>query len=113
VRQVGGTFGVAVLGSVLNAGYRDRLQLAGVPGPAADAIQNNVSTGVQVAHRLGSVDLLAMINAAFLHGMDVLLASSGAIAAASALLALAFLPGRARKTRDEALAQQPKQVTTA
>ena len=111
VRQVGGTFGVAVLGSVLNAGYRDRLELAGLPAPAADAIRNNVSTGVQIAHRLGSVDLLAMVNAAFLHGMDVLLACSGAIAVASAVLALAFLPGRASEARAEAVAQQPEQTT--
>jgi EmrB/QacA subfamily drug resistance transporter len=113
VRQVGATFGVAVLGSVLNAAYRDRLELAGLPGPTADAIRDNVSTGVQIAHRIGSADLLAMVNAAFVHGMDVLLVCSGAIAAASAALAIAFLPGRAHTARAEAVAPQPDQMTKA
>jgi predicted MFS family arabinose efflux permease len=95
VRQIGGTFGVAVLGSILNSAYRGRLDLAGLPAQAADAVRDNVAAGVVVAHRLGSPDLLAMVDAAFLHGMDVMLACSGGIAAGSAVLALLFLPGRA------------------
>jgi hypothetical protein len=94
VRQVGGTFGVAVLGSVLNSAYRSRLDLAGVPDPAANAIRDNVAAGVVVAQRLGSPDLLAMVQGAFIHGMDVMLACSGGIAAVAAVLALAFLPGQ-------------------
>src|SRR5262249_60223075 len=111
VRQVGGTFGVAVLGSVLNAAYRDRLTLTGLPPQAADAVRDNVATGVVVAHRLGSVELLAMVHNAFLHGMDVLLACSGAIAAASAVLALVFLPGRAPVPQPETVALQEKEPT--
>jgi EmrB/QacA subfamily drug resistance transporter len=93
VRQVGGTFGVAVLGSVLNSAYRSRLDLAGLPDQAGAAMRDNVAAGVVVAQRLGSPDLLAMAEGAFIHGMDVMLACSGGIAAASALLALVFLPG--------------------
>jgi DHA2 family multidrug resistance protein-like MFS transporter len=100
VRQVGGTFGVAVLGSVLNSAYRSRLHLAGLPGQAADAVRDNVAAGVVVAHQLGSADLLAMVQGAFVHGMDVLLACSGGIAAAAAVLALAFLPGRAGRRHE-------------
>jgi hypothetical protein len=53
-----------------------------------------------VARQLGSAELLAMVEGAFIHGMDVLLACSGGIAAGAAVLALAFLPGRASR-RDE------------
>jgi MFS transporter, DHA2 family, multidrug resistance protein len=94
VRQVGGTFGVAVLGSVLNSAYQNRLHLAGLPGPVAAAVRDNVAAGAAVAHQLHSASLLAMVEVAFIHGMDVLLACSGGIAAVAAVLALVFLPGR-------------------
>jgi Na+/melibiose symporter-like transporter len=94
IRQVGGTFGVAVLGSVLNSAYRDRLDLAGLPARVADAVKDNVAAGVAVAERLGSPVLLVMVRSAFVHGMDTMLAVSGAVTAAGAVLALALLPGR-------------------
>jgi predicted MFS family arabinose efflux permease len=100
VRQVGGTFGVALLGSVLNSAYRSQLHLTGLPSPAGSATRDNVAVGVAVARRLGSANLLAMVDGAFIHGMDVLLACSGGIAAAAAVLALAFLPGQTSR-RDE------------
>jgi EmrB/QacA subfamily drug resistance transporter len=100
VRQVGGTFGVAVLGSVLNSAYQGRLHLAGLPSQASDLVRDNVAAGVVVARQLGSADLLAMVDDAFIHGMDVLLACSGAIAGVAAVLALVFLPGQAGR-RDE------------
>ncbi len=94
VRQVGGTFGVAVLGSVLNSTYRNALHLDGLPTQVADAVRDGVASGVAVAHRLGSTALLDMVQNAFVHGMDVLLGISAGIAAVSALLSLVFLPGR-------------------
>ncbi len=96
VRQIGGTFGVAVLGSVLNSAYRGRLHLEGLPAPAAGAVRDGVTGGVAVAHRLGSAPLLEMVRVAFVHGMDVLLAVSAVLAAAGAVLALLFLPGTTR-----------------
>jgi hypothetical protein len=107
IRQVGGTFGVAVLGSVLNAAYRGRLDLAGLPSEASDAVRDNVAAGVDVARQLGEPDLLAMVDRAFIHGMDVMLACSGAIAAASAVLALVFLPGRATRQDQPPTPAQP------
>jgi MFS transporter, DHA2 family, multidrug resistance protein len=97
IRQVGGTFGVAVLGSVLNSAYRSELNLDGLPSQASDALHDNVATGIAVARQLGSADLVAMVQNAFIHGMDLLLACSGVIAAIGAVLALAFLPRQARQ----------------
>jgi EmrB/QacA subfamily drug resistance transporter len=111
MRQVGGTFGVAVLGSILNAAYQGRLQLDGLPAPAADAVRDNVATGVVVAHQIGSADLLTMVTTAFLRGMDVLLACSGAIASIAAVLALAFLPGQPRLPRPEPVVKHPQEMT--
>jgi len=96
IRQVGGTFGVAVLGSVLNSAYRDRLDLTGVSPQAAQAVRDNVASGIAVATQLGSQALADMVRSAFVHGLDVLLAISGGIAVTGAVLALAFLPGRTR-----------------
>jgi EmrB/QacA subfamily drug resistance transporter len=96
IRQVGSTLGVAVLGSVLNSAYRSGLQVDGLP--AAAAIRDNVAAGVAVAERAGSPNLLAMVQKAFVDGMDAMLVWSGLIAAASAVLALVALPRRARQS---------------
>jgi predicted MFS family arabinose efflux permease len=96
IRQVGGVLGVAVLGSLLNSAYRDRLDLTGLPAQAAGAVRDNVASGLVVAQQLDSAGLVTMVRAAFVHGMDLLLATSGGIAVVAAVLALVFLPGRDR-----------------
>ncbi len=90
MRQVGGAIGVAVLGTVLDDGYRDRLA-----GTAADGVRDSVTGGVLAAERLGDPALLAAVRAAFTHGMDRSLLVTGVVAVAGVLPALLFLPGRA------------------
>src|SRR6266511_1925573 len=92
LRQVGGTIGVALLGTVLNAGYRGRLDLAGLPGTAADTVRRSVSAGVATAERLGSVPMRDSVRAAFVHGMDAMLWVCGGVAVLGLVLSLAFLP---------------------
>jgi hypothetical protein len=58
------TFGVAVLGSLLNSAYRDRLHLAGLPAPVGQAIRDNVASGIAVAGQFGSEMLAAMVRSA-------------------------------------------------
>ena len=94
VRQVGATIGVAVLGTLISNGYASRLHLDGLPASAASAVKSSVAGGVAVAQRLGSAPLLDDVRSAFIHGMDIMLWTCAGIALASALLALAFLPGR-------------------
>ena len=96
MRQVGATIGVAVLGTVLLSAYRDRLSLAGLPPAVAGVARSSVAGGVGVARAAHSAALLAMTRSAYVHGLDVMLAVCAVVAAASALLALAFLPGRSR-----------------
>ncbi|MEV6842278.1 MFS transporter [Actinoplanes sp. NPDC051411] len=83
LRQVGGAVGVAVLGTVLNSGYRDHLP-AGTPPVAREGISAGVT--------LSDPGLLAGVRAAFVHGMDLSLLVGGGAALAGAILALAFLP---------------------
>jgi DHA2 family multidrug resistance protein-like MFS transporter len=89
MRQVGGTIGVAVLGTVLASGYRDALGDA-VP----EAARESVSAGAAVAHQVGSPSLLASVQSAFIEGMDAMLWVCGGVAVLAAVLALRFLPRR-------------------
>jgi DHA2 family multidrug resistance protein-like MFS transporter len=95
LRQVGGTIGVAILGSVLNAVYRDRLDLSGLPAAAAGAVRDSAPAGVQVARQLGSAALTESVRSAFVDAMDVMLWVCGGLGLLGALLTLIFLPRRA------------------
>jgi hypothetical protein len=95
LRQVGASLGAAILGTVLSSAYQAHLHLAGLPTAAADAARSGVSGGVAVAHALGSAPLLGEVDAAFVHGLDVMLWCCAGVAVVAALLALAFLPRQA------------------
>jgi DHA2 family multidrug resistance protein-like MFS transporter len=108
VQKIGAPFGAAILGSVLNAGYRGHLDLAGLPGPAADAARDSVFAAIVLARKLHSSSLLDSARTSFVHGMDVMLVVCGGIAVAGIVLALLFLPrrkaapeGRGRQVRLE------------
>jgi hypothetical protein len=89
-RQAGGTIGVALLGTVLNAGYRGAAP--NVPDAAVQAgIDDSVSAGMAIAHKMGRPELLAGVQSAFVHGMSLMLLVSGAMAAALAVVALVVM----------------------
>jgi MFS transporter, DHA2 family, multidrug resistance protein len=90
MRQVGGTVGVAILGTVLSSTYRGALG-DGAPAAARDS----VSAGAALAHQLGSAPLLEGVRSAFVEGMDAMLWVSGGVAVIGVVLALRFLPRRA------------------
>jgi EmrB/QacA subfamily drug resistance transporter len=102
VMQVGGALGVAIIGSVLSAGYRSSVDgvLAGhaVPAWVADIIRSSVGGGLEVAHRAGGSIGQALATAAdhgFVHGMDMAMAAACVVAVLGALVVMAFLPARA------------------
>jgi MFS transporter, DHA2 family, multidrug resistance protein len=92
MRQVGGTIGVAVLGTVLATIYQGRLHPTGLPAATTAALKSSVASGVATARAAGSSALLDAVRAAYVHGLDVMLWVCAGIAITSALLALAFLP---------------------
>ncbi|MCM4079561.1 DHA2 family efflux MFS transporter permease subunit [Paractinoplanes hotanensis] len=96
MRQVGGAIGVAVLGTVLNSAYRER-----VPAVAADS----VTSGVAVARQTGDAGLLASVREAFAYGMERSLLVAGALALAGVVLALTVMPKRAAEPQPEVLAE--------
>ncbi len=94
MRQVGGTIGVAVLGTILATVYRGRLHLAGLPGAVVADARASIVGGVAVAKKARSVALLDEVRGAYVHGMDVMLWVCAAIAIVAAALGLAFLTSR-------------------
>jgi EmrB/QacA subfamily drug resistance transporter len=86
LRQVGGTVGVAVLGTVLSTAYLSRLPVAGVPAPLAEAARDSVSAGVAAAAGAGDAPLADAVRAAFVHGMDTTLLVCAVVAALAAVV---------------------------
>ncbi|RVU19617.1 DHA2 family efflux MFS transporter permease subunit [Streptomyces antnestii] len=87
VRQTGSAIGIALLGALLAGVYGDRL------GPAApDAAHDSVVAAHAVAAQLGDPDLAAAADAAYVHGMNLVLVVVGIASLVTALLAAAFLP---------------------
>jgi hypothetical protein len=105
-REVGGSLGVAVLGSLLATGYRHHLasHLVGAPGPVGVAARQSLG-GALEASRGGAgafgAPLALAARQAFVSGMAVVFLAGAAVAAGTAALVLVAMPGR-RLPRPEA-----------
>jgi EmrB/QacA subfamily drug resistance transporter len=99
LRQTGGAIAVAVLGSVLSAGYARALGPAVATLPARDAAtaRASITRAVQLADHLpsGGSALRAAAGTAFLHGMSTVMLICAGVAVLAALAGLRYLPGRA------------------
>jgi DHA2 family multidrug resistance protein-like MFS transporter len=100
LQNVAASFGVAIMGSLLNGAYRSRLtgDVSGLPAPARSAAEGSVAGAVAVAHRLPpglGKPLIAAAGDAYAAGMaDVMLLSAAVLLALAVLVAI-FLPRRA------------------
>jgi EmrB/QacA subfamily drug resistance transporter len=108
VREVGGTLGVAVLGSVLASSYGDGMEgaVAGLPTEAAEAASDSVGGAHEVAAQMGgdaAANLSQVANQSFVDAMSTTATLAAGAALAGALIAAAFLPSRARAPRAAAL----------
>ena len=100
-RQVGGTIGVAILGSLMISAYRSHLDLGGLPAAAAAGVRKSLFGGTAVAHQLGSAQLYDSVRSAFVHGMDIMLLVCAGLAVVGMALALVFLPRRSASLESE------------
>ncbi len=108
-RLLGGTLGVAVIGSVYASLYDGRLNTAlpaGIPATLADVVHQSVGAAFGVSGQLaaqGQVGLAGAVREAathaFDHGLSVGCVVAGVVAVAGALLAAVFLPAQPPQQR--------------
>ncbi|WP_328348530.1 MFS transporter [Micromonospora sp. NBC_00421] len=98
VRQIAGALGVAVIGSVLSAVYRQDIASAldGLPAPARESANESVSGAYAAAAQLGPAapKLIAAANDSFVSAMHWAAAISTVVAALGILIVLRWMPGR-------------------
>jgi EmrB/QacA subfamily drug resistance transporter len=99
LRQLGGALGVAVIGSVMNTVYRDRMvdATAGLPPAAASAVSDSVGAAVAIAARIGGTvgDVLAATaRDAFVDGLGIAAIVAAVVAVGTSLFVLRRMPGR-------------------
>ena len=101
-RELGGTLGVAIIGSVFSSLYIGSLDSAGgvfgsLPPELQDATSESVGAARVIAGQLGAnaPAFLAQVNDAFLSGLHVGCFVCAGVAAVGAVFALRFIPARA------------------
>jgi len=116
-RELGGTLGVAVVGSVFSSTFGPKLLEAlrnlPVPADALEAAQQSMAAALAVAEQAPQDARLTIADAArgaFVDGMQAGTLVAAGAAAAGVILALAFLPARPRPTLDIATALVPTTV---
>jgi hypothetical protein len=109
-REVGGTLGVAIVGSVLNSGYGSHvlsgLTALGAPAASAHLAGQSVVAGVTVASHFPAPlrdAAQAAVQTAFMTGLHRGSLVAAGTALAGALVALAFVPARPGAAEDELL----------
>ena len=100
IQNVGSSFGVAVMGSILNATYQSQIAIhvAGLPARAQSAAEISVSVAAAVARLLPApigAQLLRAADEAYSHGMSEVLLVTAAFTIGGAILMALFLPARA------------------
>jgi len=104
-RELGGTLGVAIVGSVFASIYSSRLSdsavLAALPAQARGTMERSMAAAQQVIGQLpqGVIpDVRAAVNTAFLDGLQIGSLVSAGIALGAAIVVAWLLPARARQT---------------
>jgi Na+/melibiose symporter-like transporter len=104
-RQVGGAFGVAVLGSVLSTAYRTGIEdrLPSLPTGLGETAGRSVEAAHAVAMRLGPQGeaLVASADDAFLHAMHITALCGAAVAFVGVVVVAVFLPGKQGGSQEE------------
>ena len=103
-RELGGTLGVAILGSVFSSIYIGSLEddpvIEQLPDAAREATEESVGAAQFVAPQLGDAApaYLDAVNEAFLSGLSVACYVAAGAAAAGSIFAARFLPARAAQS---------------
>jgi EmrB/QacA subfamily drug resistance transporter len=99
LQQIAATFGVAILGSILNSVYQAQigLQLAAMPSPAREVVQSSIAGAHAIAARLPQPTRAVVVriaNEAYTQGMAEVMLISAGLVLATAIAVAVFLPAR-------------------
>ena len=113
-RELGGTLGVAIVGSVFASVYAGRLAgdsvIAALPAEVRMTMERSMAAAQNVIGQLPSgrvADVRDAVNTAFLDGLQVGALVCAAIALAAAVVVAALLPARATTSANPAPADEP------
>jgi len=114
LQNIGSSFGVAIMGSILNGAYQAGLSshLGGLPATVQSAAQSSVAVAAAIARHLPSplgARLLRAAQDAYAQGMSEVMLVSAAMMVVGAVLMALFLPARALRSETpvEALEREP------
>jgi len=107
LRQLGGALGVAVIGSVINTAYRDRMTdaVAGLPPTAAAAAHDSVGAAVAIANQVGGAAgqaLAGVARAGFVDALGAAAVLAAGVAGLTAIFVARVMPARAPEAQPEA-----------
>lgn len=108
-REVGGAIGIALLGTLLSAGYRSGLGDATdqLPAEAAEVAEDNVGAALAVAQEIPNGDALALAaRNAFVDGWQLSMWTGAGVMLVSAAIVYRFFP-RGRVTFDQPKVDEP------
>jgi len=105
-RELGGAFGIAVLGSLLSQGYRSHLgdAAASLPPALHEPVRQSLGAALQIGHRLHDAHLASAAQSAFMSGYSTALWAAAGAALAGALVVNRLLAGRSRPAADRGAA---------
>ena len=116
-REIGGTLGVAVLGSIMASVYGGQIldALSGAPLPAGlrTAAGDSLAAALQIAGDVGGTagqGIALAAQDAFVHAFQIGSVVTGAVALVGAAIALLFLPARSREEEPISITLEPEQA---
>jgi fucose permease len=93
-RELGGSLGIAVLGSVMASNYTAHVggAVAGLPASAAAAVKSSLAGALTVAAQTGNAGLATTARSAFMSGLTLSMVVGAGIILVAAVLAFKGLP---------------------
>ena len=115
VQELGGSLGIAVIGSVVASSFRHSLAASGLPAPVVKAAQPSIADADAVAAHAGpfAPHVLEIAHNSFTTAMTTGFTVAGAIAVSAAVLIALALPRRAERTHAAVAGGAPAGAATA